>query len=251
MNNSAFIKKYSIAIASVGAIVLGANFAAPVQAQQTVITGFSTGGDDMDGMEVIVEFLDGTVEQEIWGTTGPGAGGAFGTDWDLTFSGSTTFDVPWTFNANNPLKVASLTINGIPGNTAFDDGSFPSTPGSSGGWSFEVTSGEAPDAWQYSIPIDISEGDIWGTLSMNWLDDGFTGTMQFIADTDNGSVSNPIAPAQVAPAQVAPDRLTPPNARVAASAPTHVPEPGTAIALLGFAALGVGSIRRRKQDQSL
>ena len=247
MNNSAFIKKYSIAIASVGAIALGANFAAPVQAQQTVITGFSTGGDDMDGMEVIVEFLNGTVEQEIWGTTGPDAGGAFGTDWDLTFSGSTTFDAPWTFNA---LEVASLTINGIPGNTAFDDGSFPSTPGSSGGWSFEVTSGEAPDAWQYSIPIDISEGDIWGTLSMNWLD-GFTGSMQFIADTDNGSASNPIASAQVAPAQDAPDRVNPPIAPVAASAPTHIPEPGTAIALLGVAALGVGSIRRRKQDQSL
>ncbi|NER33922.1 MAG: PEP-CTERM sorting domain-containing protein [Oscillatoria sp. SIO1A7] len=266
MNNSAFINKCSIAIASVGAIALGANFAAPVQAQQTVITGFSTGGGDMDGMEVIVRFLDGTFEKEIWGTdiTIPNAGGASGTDWDLTFSGSTTFGTPWTFNANNPLL--SLSINGIPGNTAFDDGSFPSTPGSSGGWSFEVISGEAPDDWEYSIPIDISEGDIWGTLSMNWID-GFTGTMQFIADTDNGSVSNPIAPAQAAPAQVAPAvpiaiqrvaasvpaqvapaRVAP--AQVAASAPAKVPEPGTAIALLGFAALGIGSIRRGKQDQS-
>ena len=224
MNNSALCKKFSIAIASVGAIALGASFAAPVQAQ-TVITGFSTGGDDMDGMEVIVEFLDGTFQEAIWGTTGLNAGGAFGTDWDLTFSGSTTFGTPWTFNANNPLEVASLTINGIPGNTAFDDGNWPSTPGSSGGWSFETTSGEAPDAWQYSIPIDISTGDIWGNLSMNWLD-GFTGTMQFIADTDNGSASNPITPA-------------------------HVPEPGTAIALLGVAALGFASTRRRKQGQSI
>lgn len=229
MNNSASVKKFAIAIASVGAIALGASFAAPVQAQ-TVITGFSTGGDDMDGMEVIVEFLDGTFEEVIWGTTGPDAGGAFGTDWDLTFSGWTTFGLPWTFNANNPLEVASLTINGIPGNTAFDDGSWPSTPGSSGGFSFEVTSGDAPDAWQYSIPIDISIGDVWGNISMNWLD-GFTGTMQFIADTDNGSASNPIAPAYVPPAQV--------------------PEPGTAIALLGITALGVASRRRGKQDQSI
>lgn len=245
MNNSAFINKCSIAIASVGAIALGANFAAPVQAQQTVITGFSTGGDDMDGMQVIVKFLDETFEQEIWGRTGLNAGGAFGTGWDLTFSGSTTFGNPWKFNVNNPLEVASLTINGIPGNTAFDDGSFPSTPGSSGGWSFEVTEvtsgAEAPDAWQYSIPIDISEGDIWGTLSMNWID-GFTGSMEFLADTDNGSTSNPITPALVLESATA-------IAPVAATAPAHVPEPGTAIALLGVAAF-VGSIRRRKQYQS-
>ena len=219
MNNSAS-NKYSLAIASVGAIALVAtSFAEPVQAQ-TVITGFSTGGDDMDGMEVIVEFLDGTFDRAIWGTTGSHAGGAFGTGWDLTFSEWTTFGFPWTFNANNPLEVASLTINGIPGNTAFDDESWPSTAGSSGGWSFEVTSGEAPDAWQYSIPIDISEGDIWGSLSMNWLD-GFTGTMQFIADTDSGSASNPITPA-------------------------HIPEPGTAIALLGVATLGIATKSRRK-----
>ncbi|MBE9116100.1 PEP-CTERM sorting domain-containing protein [Lusitaniella coriacea LEGE 07157] len=211
----------SRAIVSAGAITLGVILVNPVQAQ-TVLSSINTGGDDMDGMRVLVEFLDGTFEEAIWGTTGVNAGGAFGTNWDLTFSGSTTFGIPWRFNATNPLKIASLTLNGAPGNTAFDDGSFPSTPGSARGQSFSVTSGQAPDTWQYSNPIDISAGDLWGTLSMNWLD-GFMGTMRFVADTDNGTIRNPVTT-------------------------TDVPEPVSTIALLGIASLGIISTRKRKQD---
>ncbi|MEO0534932.1 MAG: PEP-CTERM sorting domain-containing protein [Cyanobacteria bacterium P01_A01_bin.123] len=221
MNQSTFIKSCSIAIAAAGAVAL----AAPVQAQ-TVLNGYTTGGDDMDGMRILVEFLNGTSQEAIWGTTGTNTGGAFGTDWGLTFSNSTTFGNSWTFNANNSLGISSLTIDAVPGNTVFDDGNGISTPGSAGGWAFEVTSGTGPDAWDYSNPIDISTGDLWGTLSMSW-DAGFTGTMKFIADTDNGTINNPVT-----------------------SVAADVPEPGTAIALLGIAALGAGSTRKLKQSQS-
>jgi hypothetical protein len=217
------IGTYSIAIASAGAIALGATFAAPVQAQ-TVLSGYTTGGGDMDGMEVVVQFLDGSFEEAIWGTRGFNAGGAFGTNWDLTFSSWTTFNYPWTLKVDNPLAITSLSINGIPGNTVFDDGSWPSTPGSADGWSFETTFGQAPDNWQYAVPIDISTGDIWGNLSMNWSD-GFTGTMKFIADTDNGTISNPVTPADV-------------------------PEPASILGLLMAGALGATSLKRKGKENN-
>lgn len=222
MNNSAFIRGCSIAIAA-GTVAFGAAFANPAQAQ-TVISGYTTGGDDMDGMKILVDFLDGSSEEAIWGTTGTNAGGAFGTNWGLTFSGSTTFSSSWTFSNSNSLGISALTINAIPGNTVFDDGQGVSTPGSAGGRAFSTTSGEAPDTWSYSDSIDISTGDLWGTLSMGW-DDGFTGTMKFRADTDNGTIDNPVTAAAV-------------------------PEPGTVTALVGIAALGAGATRKRKQSQS-
>ncbi|MEM8543703.1 MAG: PEP-CTERM sorting domain-containing protein [Cyanobacteria bacterium P01_H01_bin.119] len=215
-------KGHSVAIASVGAILVGTALSTSAQAQ-SAISGYTTGGADMDGMQVLVEFLDGSTEEAIWGTTAANAGGAFGTDWDLTFSGSTTFGSPWTFNAGGALSVSSLTINGIPGNTAFDDGAFPSTPGSASGWAFETASGQAPDSWEYSNPLDISTGDMWGTLAMSW-DNGFSGTMTFIADTDNGTVDNPLTAA-------------------------HVPEPTTVLGLVGVAAaFGMSKARKRQQS---
>ena len=224
MNSTALVKRFSIGLASTSAIILGATLAAPAQAQ-TVISGYTTSGADMDGMSVLVQFLDGSSEQAIWGTTGDNAGGAFGSDWDLTFSGWTTFSSPWTFSSSNPLGISSLSINAIPGNTLFDDGnSAVSTPGSAGGRAFNVKSGDGPDDWAYSNALDISTGDTWGKLSMSW-DDGFSGTMTFIADTDNGTIDNPVTAADV-------------------------PEPGMLAALLGVAAIGFGANKQRKQSQA-
>ncbi|WP_199247548.1 PEP-CTERM sorting domain-containing protein [[Phormidium] sp. ETS-05] len=208
-------------LSAIAASLAIATVAAPASAQ-TVVSGFTTGGDDMNGMQVLVDFLDGTSESTIWGTTGSNAGGAFGTNWGLSLTGSTTFGTPWTFSASNKL-VRSLTINAIPGNTMWDTDwpTYPGTPGSANGWTFQVASGQAPDAYSYSVPIDISVGDLWGTLSMQWLS-GFTGTMRFYGDTDNGTASNPVQAAK------------------------PIPEPGTVLALATVGALTAASRRRRQ-----
>ena len=75
---SGLIDRTAVAIATVGALGFSTVFSASAQAQ-TVISAYTTGGDDMDGMVITAQFLDGTVEEAIWGTTGRNTGGAFGT----------------------------------------------------------------------------------------------------------------------------------------------------------------------------
>lgn len=221
MSTLSLLKKLSVTTAGlgVGAIALTA-FVAPVQA--TTLTGFTTTGSMMSGMEVTVNFLGGGSQTSIWGTTGSNAGGAFGNNWSLTQTGN-TFGGLWTFvNAGSSL-ISSLIINAVPGNTVFDR-TFNSsgTPGSASGWDFQVSSGQGPSSFNYSAPIDISVGDLFGTLAVNW-NSGFAGTMSFIADTDNGTANDPVTVAR------------------------SVPEPASTLSLLALGALSLGSMRNRKQ----
>ncbi|MBD1930480.1 MULTISPECIES: hypothetical protein [Cyanophyceae] len=85
-------------------------------------------------------------------------GKASGTDWGLSCAGD-SFTSAWTFT-NLGSEIASLTINAIPGNAVFDTGSVPSTPGSAFGQPFLVTPGTAPTSFNYSVPIDISLGEL-------------------------------------------------------------------------------------------
>lgn len=190
----------------------------------TTISLDQTFGDDMAGMEVTADFLGGGSETATWGVTGSEAGGAFGTDWSVTQSGE-TFSDPWTFS-NSGQSIASLEINAIPGNTAFDTvyaiEEPPSTPGSALGIPFTVLTGPTPDSFAYSDEIDVSKGDLFGTLSVNY-NDGFTGTMTYLADTDNGTLDNPVA----------------------------VPESSSMLVTLAVGGLGVGLrlLRRQKQKR--
>lgn len=160
----------------------------------TILSLDPTFGDDMSGMLVTVDFLGGGSQTATWGTTASEAGGAFGTDWSLSVSGDTFFD-PWTFS-NSGKSIVSLVTQAIPGNTAFDTiysiEEPPSTPGSALGIPFTVLSGQAPDSFVYSDKIDISEGDLFGTLSLSYSG-GFTGEMTYLADTDNGTSDGPVA----------------------------------------------------------
>ncbi|MCW6035175.1 PEP-CTERM sorting domain-containing protein [Spirulina subsalsa FACHB-351] len=185
------LQKLLFGLTATGAIALTGS--GPVLGQ-TVLSSFSTGGADMNGMEITVNWLGGGSETQIWGTTGYNAGGAFGRDWSLSFVGSTTFGIPWNFT-NTGASIASLTIHGVPGNTVFDTHwpTFPGTPGSANGWTFQPISGQDPTVFEYGTPIDISVGDVFGSLSLFW-DQGFTGTLRFYADTDNGTIENPVTP---------------------------------------------------------
>jgi hypothetical protein len=118
------------------------------------------------------------------------SGGAFGSNWSLTESGN-SFDSPWTFS-NYGQGITSLVIDAIPGNTVFDNiRKEEVTRYSADGWGFETLSGQSPDFFTYSDPIDISEGDLFGRLSLYWTS-GFAGKMKFRADTDSGSTRHPV-----------------------------------------------------------
>jgi len=174
-------------------LILLGTAAAPSQAK-TKLTGFSTYGDMMSGMRVTAGFWDGSSQSIFWGATDDedGSGGAFGSNWSLTESGN-SFDSPWTFR-NYGQGITSLVIDAIPGNTVFDNiRKEEVTRYSADGWGFETLSGQSPDFFTYSDPIDISEGDLFGRLSLYWTS-GFAGKMKFRADTDSGSKSNPVQP---------------------------------------------------------
>lgn len=171
-------------------ILLGTT-AAPSQAK-TKLTGFSTYGNMMSGMRVTAGFWDGSSQSIFWGATNDDSGGVFGSNWSLTESGN-SFDSPWIFS-NYGQGITTLVIDAIPGNTVFDNiRKEEVTLDSADGWGFETLSGQSPDFFTYSDPIDISEGDLFGRLSLYWTS-GFAGMMEFRADTDSGSESNPVQP---------------------------------------------------------
>jgi len=169
-------------------ILLGTS-ALPSKATQ--LSGFRTYGDMMNGMRVTASFWDGTFQSSTWRTTGGQSGGAFGSGWSVIISGD-SFDSPWTLS-NSGQGITSLVIDAIPGNTVFDIIPPPNyvTPGSAEGWEFQTLNGQNPNFFAYSDTIDISQGDLFGRLSLYWTN-GFTGKMQFRADTDSGTSNNPV-----------------------------------------------------------
>jgi len=217
--NSSFLKNQSTRLVGATFILLGA---AVAPSQATTLSGYSTYGSDMVGMRVTASFLDGTSQSLIWSATGSGAGGVFGTGWSLTEAGNTypqtsnLSDARWVLS-NYGQSITSLVIDAIPGNTVFDNvsglGGPLDTPGSAEGWNFQPVLGLAPTSYAYSDPIDISYGDLFGRLSLYW-GSGFTGMMQFIADTDSGTSSNPVQPRDPVAYNA------PPNLSVSLSTPT-------------------------------
>jgi PKD domain len=177
--------------------LLGTSFmllaGATIPAQATVLTGFTTTGSMMAGMQVTASFTDGSSESVIWSAANADSGGVFGNGWSLTESGN-SFNQPWTLT-NTGLGITSLVIDAIPGNTVFDiypyGDKLPQTDGSADGWGFETINGQSPTSSSYSDVIDISAGDLFGKLSLYWTE-GFTGLMNFRADTDSGSAQNPV-----------------------------------------------------------
>ena len=194
MNAMATSSLRNLSTCIVGAIFIALGTTATSPSYATTISDNSTFGDTMAGMLVTADFVGGGAQTVTWGITGPQSGGAFGTDWSLIESGDTFFK-PWTFS-NSGQSIVSLVINAIPGNTTFDTIDTlvepPNTPGSGRGIPFYVVSGLAPASFAYSDPIDISEGDLFGTLSLDYSK-GFTGKLTFLATTDNGTPNDPVA----------------------------------------------------------
>jgi hypothetical protein len=182
-------------------LFLGAIAAFPNIANATTLSGFSTTGSMMDGMRITVNFLDGGSQTAIWRDTDSLSGSAIGNNWFLRASGNTFYD-PWTFQNSSSRPITSLHIDAISGNALFDIFDYgpglPHTIGSANGHPFTVVYGRSPNSHVFTDPIDISQGDLFGGLSLFWHS-GFWGQMAFIADTDNGIPSDPVAPKNIAP----------------------------------------------------
>lgn len=264
------------------ALLLPTVASAEVQAK-TVLSRFVTTGADIAGAKVTARFLDGQTETLAWQATGKASGGVAGTGWRLGQS-LDSFRFPWLLTVDAETTLSRLTINLLEGNGLFDispSASGPlNTPGSRVGAAFRIQPGAftsaEPSRVRYDWPVDISQGDLFTALTLEW-DSGLGGqALEFVADTDSGTVVNPvrlanapvfaeaIATPLVPPDQVKPqtavaiplappDRvkprpaveipLAPPDAvqwqaSPKTAQPQSVPESGTLIGLLGVLSLG-------------
>jgi len=218
------------------ALILAASISPSAEA--TTLTGFQTSGSQMGGMQITVNLFDGSAQTSIWNPTGGSGGGAFGNGWSLTQSGNTfgSFNNPWNFNYSGPSSVASLIIDTIPGNTVFDIvpglNDPRQTPTSAEGWLFQVVSGTGPSSFNYSVPIDISRGDLFGRLSLFW-NAGFRGGLGFLADTDSGTSSDPVRSRDPVPPPPPPPPVPPTLLGLGVTNPVIFEGQGTSATLFG------------------
>ncbi|MBY0375810.1 MAG: PEP-CTERM sorting domain-containing protein [Bryobacteraceae bacterium] len=191
---SGFLALFTSSLASAALITAGA----PDNSTTTSIvgiTGFSTLGDQMGGMQISVTFDGGDIATCTWAATGVGAGGCSGTGassdnnaFNLNLTGD-TFSSNWNFTATGRLAT-SLTINAILGNTVFDiiaTDPANSTPGSAEGLALNgTTPGTPTGSGIYSNVIAVGAnsavGDLYGALTITFS--GGVASATFLADTD-------------------------------------------------------------------
>lgn len=182
------------------------NFSAPTQTNGTTynaldITGFSTTGADMAGMQITGLFLNGSSIICTWAAVGPGqpnAGGCTASNgtvgFQLALDGDTFFN---SFNLTNIVgsSLLSLTFDGPSGFTTFDRtfGAAVGTSGSSFGAdaSGSTSSNTIGAAVLYTnqlatlgnAPVGDEFATVVITFTGNGLPAGFTAT--WTMDTDN------------------------------------------------------------------
>ncbi|MEO8310411.1 MAG: PEP-CTERM sorting domain-containing protein [Caldimonas sp.] len=159
------------------------------------LTGFSTTGADMTGLNVTATFSNGFSQSLAWGTTGPSAGGVFGTGWSLTLNGD-SFNTNWLFDFTTiQAQLTRLVLDGSSGLTILDR-TLPNTgtPGSSQGLDFAFAAGcggcaaTATYGGLTSIGAAAAVGDLFQKVTVDFT--GGTGPRvdwSFVQDTDNDS----------------------------------------------------------------
>ncbi len=262
MFNATSLKQFAV-ISSIASSVAASALLAPAALAETVLTGYVTTGADMAGASITASFLDGGSETLTWSAFGSDGneGGVFSDlGWSLTQKRD-SFSYPWLFSVGNSLSIETLTIDLFGGNSVFDtildSQSAQNTDGSKQGKPFAVKNGLAPESVEYSTPIDISQGDLFSTLTLGW-ENGFSGVLEFVADTDSGTEANPVVIVEPVIAEpVVVEQDLPPvilvpivnevvEIAIDTPAATSVPEPGTLLGLLAIAGLGRKVAQRRQ-----
>ncbi|WP_300035971.1 hypothetical protein [uncultured Roseobacter sp.] len=168
----------------------------------TGLTGYTTGGADMDGMVVTAGFRSGATRRAVFATTGTRAGAAKGEGFALGFSGLSTFSAPFELSVSRGV-LTSLRIDALAGDTVFDTASGNTgTPGSANGTGFRLRGTvDGPVSVLFTdilaLENETPAGDLYGTLRIGFerlagggLQSG--STFSFVQDTDN--LTTPAAP---------------------------------------------------------
>jgi len=196
-----------------------------VSMQAPALTGFSTSGDQMDGMLVRFGFTDGTFLSAIWADTTVGAGRATIGGVTLSESGD-TFSGQWDLVNHSGKVVNYLSLNGAPGETLFDR-TIPS-PGSNGsaqGRDFVDVSGFSTANVLYTNIFNLTTfapvGDLYEMIIVTNFNLANGGTAIFEQDADNANAA---------------------SGHVTSS----VPDSGSALLLAALGLVSLGVIRRRQ-----
>ena len=191
------------------------------------ITGFTTLGSGMAGLNITATFLSGGPSSTcVWAATTATAGGCSTPLFTMTLDGD-TFNAPWVFSTTpGGSPVASLFFDGVPGGvgtrtsgTVFDRtfGGAIGTDGTSTGKDANGTTTGDDGTATYQDVLTIggaaTSGDVYGRVLIRFGADGITAA-NFVMDTDSVGL------------------------------PGGVPEPST-WAMLGGALLGLGLMRSR------
>lgn len=205
------------------------------QYDATALTGFSTDGSLMTGMEIFGFGVGGSVVSGAWGDLG-GTWGVETSLFRITLGGTTdSFDTfAWSLASTGDLF--GLSFRGAPGNTIFDRSTGASgglsTSGSAGGKDFAMETVPAGFSYtaEYTNAVGVGGaapvGDIYERVDVDFSS-AFTdgSSTMFSLDTDNARTD-------------AGDTFVP------------VPEPASALLLLsglcGVGAVGMG--RKRRDD---
>lgn len=215
---------------------------------ETVLSDFVTTGADLSGAQVTASFWDGRSEVLTWQATAEAEGGVAGDGWSLG-QRFDSFNYPWALEVASDWALSSLSIDLLAGNALFDVE--PSvltalnTAGSKAGAVFSVKPGSLlgdavePSRVTYSEPVDISQGDLFTVLQLDWEEGFGNGALEFVADTDSGTNGSPVqlvnAPIEVPEAIAIP--LAPADRVTMESPAQSVPEGSSLMALFGWVGL--------------
>lgn len=189
--------------AAASTVITTANNGIPYQVPE--LSGFTTSGDQMAGMDAFVTFSDGSVQHANWIATGFAAGAATVPGFfNISESGDTFTDNAWTLqNLNSSLFITHFTLFGAGDDTVFDRtfGAATGTAGSALGKDFDMAGGNYLITATYSDILNRTGfaplGDAYEQLDVDFdraTPFGPNASQSFSQDTDSAAVQGTITP---------------------------------------------------------